>query len=504
MSDTAAIAGAIFNVLRSPGQYGHVGFVASHFGLPRSSLYRFCGKFTEQFGRGSGRPPKSQQQRQIEALDKQAAELTATLAGERAERQKLERFIAECPERLQFMLICLGLPAREIAEVLDTVLGVRTSHTSVLQRARVYAQKAALIMRLYFWPAAVDVDIDEIYIEGKALFVAVDPSSMAICKTRKAEAVTAENWQRFNRELPHLRRTTSDRGPAIVCAVGRRDNHIHQSDVFHCKRALSSELRKKEAAAYRAIKQEEQARKTLCKRRREGRDSRGPAQTYRAAVRKTAQVIELFDNLEQGVKMAYEALKLTRADRAVNSTSAARETIEFVDDWFRLLIGDGWAKARNGLRDPALLTYLGELEALLKDIDVDANSDQDRQYVLVTLIKAWENQAPRRWRGQPVRIPADIEQDLARRCADLPQVEEQLFAALACIHRASSAVESINSRIGLYRYSKRRFSGGFADLIALWHNLAPFREGKRKGQSPASILGLDLPTFDPYRLLASA
>jgi hypothetical protein len=29
------------------------------------------------------------------------------------------------------------------------------------------------------------------------------------------------------------------------------------------------------------------------------------------------------------------------------------------------------------------------------------------------------------------------------------------------------------SRVGFYRYSKRRFNGDFANLIAVWHNLSP-------------------------------
>ena len=128
----------------------------------------------------------------------------------------------------------------------------------------------------------------------------------------------------------------------------------------------------------------------------------------------------------------------------------------------------------------------------------------NRERILVTLTKLWEEQAKGRWRGKDVTIPPQVEQNLAANCSNLSDVIDRLFAILDDIHRASSAVESVNSRIGLYRYNKRRFSGEFADLIAVWHNLTPFKEGKRKGKSPALLLGLTLPTFDRYELLAAS
>lgn len=503
MTELAAKAGAIFNVFRAPGRYGHFGAAAAHFGVSRSALYDWCAQFTEVFARGPGRPPKSAQEVQLEARQAQVEELTAALGGEKAERERLERLLAGGADRLEFTLICLGLPAREIADVLARVFNVSTSHTGVLQRAREYAARGAAVMRQFFWPVAADVDLDEVYIEGQPVMVAVDPRSLAICKTVKDQAATIPGWARFAAELPQLRRSTSDRGQAILGAVANLPDHVHQSDLFHVKWALGLELRQLEASAYHAIAQEERAQQAVTRKRRQGRDSRGAAQTLRAVAKTTAEAIDLFDNLEEGVKLAFRALQLTTAEGTLNTAAQARALLDFTEGWFALLIPSRWTKARNGLKDPALLTYLDEFQAAVAELEVVTAQPADRQYILVTLTRLWEEQAKRRWRGQPVKIPPEVEAELDRRCLNLAAVKDQLFAILDGLHRASSAVESVNSRIGFYRYAKRRFSADFVDLIAIWHNLTQFKEGKRKGHCPADILGVHLPTFDPYELLAS-
>ncbi len=502
MAAIADTCGAIFNVLNSPNRYGRVAFVSSYFGIPRSSLYRLCGKFSDTFTKDPGRPQKTEEQHQIQSLKKKIDDLSGENARLREELKTKERFQEAIVDRLRFTLICLGMQSRDIVEVIYQVFGIKTNHTSILQQMRLYARKASEIMKACFWPAAKDVDIDEIFIENDPLYVAVDPKSMAICKTAKYSSATTENWQRFSVGLENLRRTTSDRGTAILGAIRQKENHIHQSDLFHCKRSIAGELRKIEKSAYKAIKQEEEARKTMDKRKTQGKDARAAAQTYRASKRKVNKAIELFDNLEQGVKMVYDAFKLTTDDGQLNSMANARNNLEFAAEWFQFILPNSWEKAKNAVKDPYLLTYIGEFEEVVAKIPVNTTKVEDREGILVTLTKLWEDQAKSRWRGCEVKIPPCTEQSLAARCSNLPEVIDRLFAALDDIHRASSAVESVNSRIGLYRYNKRRFSDEFADLIAVWHNLMPFKEGKRRGKSPAQLLGVTLPTDDPYRLLA--
>jgi hypothetical protein len=503
MTAIANTCGAIFNILNSPHEYGRKRFVSSHFRVPRSSLFRLCNKFNETFGKGPGRPPETDEQCQIKLLEKRINDLSdenGKLEEELASKKRFEKAIVD---RLKFVLICLGMQSRDIVVVIYQVFEIKTSHTHILQQIRLYAQRASEVMKHWFWPAAKDVDIDEIFIENDPLYVAVDPKSMAICKTAKHSSPTADLWQHFLAGLENLRRTTSDRGTAIVGAIKQRENHIHQSDLFHCKRAIAGELRKIEDSAYKTITQEEEAQKAMQKRKIQGKDARAAAQKYRTSKRKVNKAVEFFDNLEEGVKMVYDVLKLTTRYGRLNSMANAHSNLEFAADWFQLIVPNSWKKVKNAVKDPYLLTYLGEFKETVSKVFVETPNPEDREYILATLTKLWEDQAKRRWRGKDVKIPDLTMEFLAAQCSNLPDVIDQLFTVLDDIHRASSAVESVNSRIGLYRYNKRRFSDEYADLIAVWHNLMPFKEGKRRGKCPAQILGIFLPTFDIYQLLAT-
>ena len=414
-----------------------------------------------------------------------------------------ERFEKAIVDRLKFVLICLGMQSRDIVVVIHQVFGIKTNHTSILQQIRLYAARASEVMKHWFWPAARDVDIDEIFIENDPLYVAVDPKSMAICKTAKHSSATKEHWQKFSGELENLQRTTSDRGTAILGAVKERENHIHQSDLFHFKWLINGELQKKEDFACKTIEQEDNAQKSVQRKKAQGKDARAAAQKYRSNKKKVNESVELFDNLEEGIKMVYDALKFTTNDGRLNSMTNAQRSLDFVAEWFQFVLPESWKKVKNALKDPYLLTYLGEFEEAVAKVFVETPNPEDREYILATLTKLWEGQAKARWRGKDVKIPDSTMEFLAAQCSNLPEVIDRLFTVLDDIHRASSAVESVNSRIGLYRYNKRRFSDEYADLIAVWHNLMPFKEGKRCGKCPAQILGITLPTFDLYQLLAT-
>ena len=72
------------------------------------------------------------------------------------------------------------------------------------------------------------------------------------------------------------------------------------------------------------------------------------------------------------------------------------------------------------------------------------------------------------------------------------QVEKILYTP----KRASSLVESVNSKLRTVQYIKKQVSQEYLWLLALKHNLEPFAHGKRQGHSPFELLGIDLGTND--------
>jgi hypothetical protein len=499
--DPKTVAEALRNLWASREQYGRVGSIVRLYGISRPALYRMEARFLEGIGhrrraKAPGSVPEQEEglwRKEMDRLKRENAALRARVEQMQAERLKVMK-------RTRFWLIGLGLPARVIARLLRECFGVPANRTDILNLTQHYARRATQIMQNYFWPAAQDVDLDEIFIEGLPLLIASEPRGMAILKTSMQQERTVATWGAFLRDLPHIQRATSDRGQAIRGAVARHGIRNVQSDIFHPIMLLRDELAVMETRCYSLIAQEEFLAQRLKKTRRRGRDCRGHAVRLGKVAKRTQMAIACFDELDAAVHLAKDALRLTTAQGTFNSPAQARADLQFAKAWIQAHLPSGWNKVKRALDDEQMLTFLSELQTALPSLCVHAPTPEDRNYVLATLTRLWEDQAQRRYRAKPVRIPEAIQQQLQSCCANLPEVQRQLFQILERLHRASSGVECINSRVGFYRYSKRRFNGDFANLIATWHNLSPFEDGKRAGQSPAQILNIQLPSHDLFDL----
>jgi hypothetical protein len=499
--DPKTVAEAIRNLWVSRVQYGRVSAVVRQYGISRPALYRMEGRFLESIGhRRRHRTPTCLSGQREGLHGEELARLKSEKAQLQAQVDELRDEKLRTLRRTQFWLIGLGLPARVIARLLRECFQVRSNRTDILRLTQQYARRATQLMQEYFWPAAQDVDLDEIFIEGLPLLIAAEPRGMAILKTSLEPERTVTAWGAFLRDLPHLRRTTSDRGQAIRGAVARLGIPAVQSDIFHPIMLWRDELAVMEARCYALIEQEDLLHQRLAKTRRRGRDCRAHAARLYRVAKRTREAIACFDELDAAVQLARHALRLTTAQGTFNSPAQARADLQFAKTWIQAHLPAGWSKVKRSLDDEVLLTFLAELNTALPSLCVHAPTPEDRHHVLVTLARLWEDQAQRRYRAKPVRIPEPILQQLQSRCANLPEVQRQLFHLLDHLHRASSGVECINSRVGFYRYSKRRFNGDFANLIAMWHNLSPFEDGKRAGESPAKILQIPLPSHDLFDL----
>lgn len=495
--DPPVVASALRNILHPHAPYGQLQWASKHFGISRPTLYRIRSTFLREVCRGPGRRCKSPSQRQEQAQQVQCQQKIVEL------QRQIEQIQARWHrvfQRVRFCLIARGLSARMIARLLRDCFDVPANRTDILTLTKQYAQRATELMKTHFWPLAQDIDLDEVFIEGDPLYIATDPQSLTIIKTAIEDERTTDAWSRFLQDLPNLTRTTSDRGQAILGALQKRGSLIHQSDTFHLKSLLHDELNVLEKRCYGLIAQEEDFLLRQNKTVSRGRDGRTLGRWCRVIKDKTAAAIAQFDELEQAIHVAFDALRLTTSQGTFNTSTQARESLDLSRLWICEYMPKGWNRVKSALQDSALFTFLDELHAALPSIHVDAVIPEDRESILVSLTRLWEWQAHRRYRGYPVEISPSIEKDLQTRCRNLPEVQRDLFRLLDSLHRASSAVECINSRVGFYRYSKRRFSTDFANLIAIWHNLTPFEDGKRAHQCPAHILGAKLPSYDIFEL----
>ena len=425
----AMVAGALRNLWVSRKRYGRVSAVVRLFGIPRATLYRMETQFLERVC--PGRRPTSPQANKSERLRRQVANLEQQNARLQAQVDALRATLTRAMARTRFWLIGLGLPARVIARLVRECFGVCANRTDILHLTAQYARRATLLMQEYFWPLAKDADLDEIFIEHLPLLIASEPRALPILKTSLEEERTVATWSAFLDDLPHLRRTTSDRGQAIRGAIAR-NGHIesHQSDIFHPKKLLRDELRTMEARAYSLIEKEENLRKVLEKTRTRGRDCRAAAVRLYKVAQQTRESVALFDELEVAVHLAFDALRITTVAGAFNSRATAREDLQFAKAWIHAHLPTGWAKVKHALDDIALLTFLDELHSALSTLPLYSPTAQEHLDVLVTLTRLWEDQAQQRHRGKPVLIPEGIQRQLQQRCSNLPDLQRQLFQIL--------------------------------------------------------------------------
>ena len=87
-----------------------------------------------------------------------------------------------------------------------------------------------------------------------------------------------------------------------------------------------------EKKCYGLITKEEQARINLEKCKAAGKGARKSAAKLRRVREACVTAIECFDNLEQAIDMAFDALRLSHGI-TLNNEKQARQTLEFVCEW---------------------------------------------------------------------------------------------------------------------------------------------------------------------------
>jgi hypothetical protein len=311
----------------------------------------------------------------------------------------------------------------------------------------------------------------------------------------------AATWDEQLVPFTRLEFAVSDAAKGIAAAVthraaARRDDPAappleHGLDVFHtameAHRVLARHWRGAEAAWEKA----EGADAELAAAKRQGIDARGPAHTARAAWRRAIAAFEGAERLESAWSRAAAALEIFDPDGRLNDRiRAAAEIAAALKD----LTGPEWSKVRNFLTDPRSLAFLDRMHRRLGA--AEPRSD-------------WrEAMAWRWWLRHHRPAPSDPVTELLRGVARDRELDteerasyERVAAVLGDTVRASSAVECMNSVLRMQQSRHRRMTQPMLDLKRLYWNCRPFRSGPRKDACPYRALGLELPTYDFWKLL---
>ena len=321
---------------------------------------------------------------------------------------------------------------------------------------------------------------------------------------RAAADRKAATWEGQLAPFARLEFALSDGATGIAAAVAsraeaRRDDPTapaleHGLDVFHtareAQRVLATHWRRAEAAWERA----EAADAKVAEAKRRGIDARlrGLAGTARSEWGRARAALERAEHREAAWRRAARALEMFDAEGRLNDRATARALIAAA---IQGLPGPEWSKVRNHLIDRRSTAYLVRLHRRLE-------AAEPRPEVREAM--AW------RWWLRHVRTAPAADERIERLCrlardreldAQERASSERVAAILADTHRASSAVECMNSVLRMQQSRHRRMTQPMLDLKRLYWNCRAFRSGPRKDRCPYRALGLELPTYDFWGLL---
>jgi hypothetical protein len=496
---------------RFQDDHGIVTRLAEEFGASRHFIYDLAERVRNAVDwRPAGRPAENKTADEISRLRQRVRELESD-CDQLTGQLELERQNSQT-RRLRLMLELALAPVSEdkIVRCLEAAFGWRGQVSAgwvneQIQRAGQAALK--IMQREDVCGAVEEAALDEIFRHQQPILTMVDPHTLMAVVPQAAENRSGETWKQTLDQYPNLKYVVSDRGSGLLKGVELSKREMpHQYDLFHFKRDLKRELRRQESRCYEAIEAEERARKVIDQPRLIWSARVQARVEYRQQVTRTETMLEAFDWTEMII--AYLEESCSAYDHRRHEIRSFERAQAAVDEVLELLAE---IKAINveplreiitGVRQ-GLFTFLSVLREKLEQIPIRWRYVQgDRRAVCDALARCWY------WGARAGHCRECQQKYLAAlvglkhwhgRIENFTEVQEQVYAALDRVVRASSAVECLNSILRPYVSVKKQLNQGFLALVALYWNMRPLSQ--RGGRTPFQASGVDLGTDDWVELL---
>ena len=506
----------------------NLSWFSESIGVSRPTIYKIYNDFKEKFQNETPPGPKP------EPHEKIVAGLQEQLREKQEECDILEQILGETVKQFEEdqkrRLVATLLEAavgpmslKNARDLLKRAFGVKFSKSKIKKVIAEYSNKAREILSDMGLEEYVEMlAVDEVFAGRSPILTGVEPQSFAVLICKRETSRTYQEWYRVLEPMPHLKLVISDKAKGIIKAVRISDEALehpllHQFDVFHFKRDAGKLAKRLEASAYRKIESEYKAEAELEKAKTQEQRKQLDEQ-YQAKRIKALEAIEIYDAMAETLNKAYEAMEIFDEHGNFNKIASNLRRIEDQVDKLKITVLRLPPHSKNRkdmnsvirqLQDPRLLLYLTELETRLLNITCRWKTQGMNRYDAVKILcEHWH------WKKRGGKITA--RKDLMKRfaaalqfrrlqmhLANFQEVARQVYKALNAAQKASSLVESFNSRIRIYQQVKKGLHEDFLYLVALKWNLTAFEGGKRKGKSPCEILGVPLKSYDWLELLLS-
>jgi hypothetical protein len=352
--------------------------------------------------------------------------------------------------------------------------------------------------------------LDEIFFRRRPVLMGVEPHSLAWLLGTRAADRTGATWAEALAAWPRVEDVAADGGSGLALglelAAQRRPAAAPphaaaplrvRRDVFHTRRDGGRALRltwQQAEARWAAAEEVERAQARVGRR---GADRRGFNRRLACRWRRATAAFAEAQRQERAWRRATAALAVFRPDGALNDRAWASAELRAAA---AELPGPRWAKARRSLLDERSLTFLDRLHA-------DLAAAEPRPEVRAALVACWRGRQARRRRAGPAppalaAVQAAIDSGPRRQWGAAGEAAyARVAAVLEGVVRASSAVECVNSVARMHQARHRKLTQPLLDLKRLYWNGRAFAGGRRRKRCPYELLGLALPSYDPWALL---
>jgi hypothetical protein len=464
------------SALGRQGQHGTITGLARDFDVSRGTVY--SAKRTAQ-----------------EVLAAHFTEVTP--APLRPEPPGLNVWVDEAHVRRVITALRVVVPGtlRPIVELLPILFpGLRLSYGSTQTMAADAEAKAAA------FNAGVDLSnltagaLDELFSQRQPVLGGIGlDCGYAFCLQLR-EHRSGEDWAEVLRDAKaqglDLDLAVMDAAPGIAAGLDMEMPSCQQrTDGFHVKYELGKVQHLLEQRAYGAMTRLEKTRQGLTAAQEQGTSVRPWSTKLRWAKIKCAKAIEQHDAFEQAAKLVDEALEFIDLQTGcVRSADAVEQMLRQAVEQFCAIEDDHARKAGRYLhhRIPELVLACRDLEQDLRGLAASFGEEPVALASVVVRLLHAIDQPRNHWQRQTNERLLLAAFGLLRRQIGA-RAEALLNAVMYQVqarHRASSAIEGLNSTLRPYLYLQRGVTQGFLELFRAYFNLRTRRSGPYQGMSP--------------------
>lgn len=454
-----------------------------------------------------GRPRVLDAARRIRRYRRQLEAAQAQLAALQAELRAQQQLDVTRSVRLLMGLVFYGTALGGTAKCLELAFGAEApGKSTVALRVGELCASAEELFQEYFAGRGTCAACDEIYLSGHPVLEAVDPVSLAITALRADVAPTQAQWEELLADFATLEAAVSDQGlgvsKALAATVARSG-----LDLWHLLRHCAAAVSHLEQRAYERIADvdEKAAQFVATLPYPPGRQAPPELRRLEQAQRACERAMRTADDAHTVLGWLYEAAHPLDAHGRVRTPEQMRGDWEAALDLFDDLEAEElWAQEKK-LRGKVTGACAQDLEERLRRVPLPRGwRAAEREELQRVVCQAWtfhhRQQTHILHAPRAAAATAAAHLGLPSSAAHLQAYCQAVFDILERTLIASSAVECVNSLTRLREGAKRHPHPKFMYLLAWLHNTRPFTEGKRKGLTPAELLGVVLPK-DGWELL---